>query len=1467
MENCFEQMKVFSTQFDCSMKILRSLAEDLEGEEDTLLFSQTTSASTVVYDKGLFCGKCRRGEHFEKSTEIEEEFEHDCPKRGPITMSSLPGPPSSGDRVSSITSGGLKNKMGNPFQFDSDVNKESYSPGNSRENHVQEPRTGRSPMKAPSGLSDISKTEDGELVSESEFNREMANKNRDQRITFGLQLPATAKKYAPGKKPSSAVGKSGSAGFERKLEKIKEVKNDNSNENHHMKELGRSKSTTRAKQERASPAETPEPRNTAETEDLYKTNSVDLSFDGRAKVGSVRTNNFSVLVNGLESDFETPIRVSGNKHERGPVREFAISDRNVFANLARTPQNSKRSLAQRRKVDFLERNKQAVQKQSEQVRSKRSQEKRSALERIRQRTQSAHSLIGMGLGKRKPSLNMLAGSNNSLPSVEENLLRVPKSGDTARGRLKMEHVSSQTHRAKRAEPGEERKEKMLFDSSPVNSPGEGGFMLGKKTKEKPLSSSLNMKMAIPKGVGLAGGNVEKAGDGEVIGEKAEHRSEGVGTDQMKKSKSGMLGSWKGRDQSGNIKLYKRSSLSRGSQRRLHVEGILSGEEDPMAKYRSKSQEIRPKRNGVVGMGEGESRGLKQRIYRRERLGNFEKQLYESENLEESRRSPRGSRREGARQGRNFQKKPEGFQEAIGEALVERVIVQNNEMAERTVQKVLEHGEKNTKLLKEAFREFLSGFQKVEDSDDEASPAPEKRSLRKLRRDLEQEKQHRKNLEKSVKELRDAKTHASGGYSTVGGEEWERKCKLAQRELIEANERALVLQKNTSQMEVELERLKRLIQRQREAAESDARERDETPTEGEGTGRGLPRYVYIKTVKSRYDHDTDERRSSNSLRGEWTTRKVKSRFFIDEFGRNPRGMDIERETAEVHENKLYRLKGMNTYELMGGDRRDRRSGQRRSKSLFGDWRKEPRLAETDPFLRGRQFAHASGTLRSEASRDPKDAELSRALENQLGLANKLIERLEKEALENRESVSDLRQQVQHKDKELERLREMLEKAELNREMAIEAPAQHEREGSIGSMPSRDSVTEGQHRFSTFNQKGKMRIYESENKRESETVQEKVATEKHCLTETVYMDADLLKFLYSQSLFIDETIRLNLMQQSQMESEIPESAEAGNGSGLPHEEEIELGLEPINELTEDMGASDKIEEEVWGKEFSQELFRDVKPSKASGFNMFKSGGQPARRPSMRKSLNVPKKSFEHQTTGTTTPVTDAKLASQECNRASGRDSQRERAQGDFQRKTGRPGTKQSAGQELLEDSKTGNFEEVHQAEMEEYFSEGDGRYFVSGNLMLKVDSSGRILNQKIISPKSPEKALDVMIEPGYPAQPPLVETCNFTRENRFQRKIIKESINSNNYSDTEDNALHDGLTGDYENPNGLYNQSERESSESKRSREEEMDQDSRRPPKGRIFLTGENATSGVGLEHGSVRPFHTIRSSFNPDDFDT
>lgn len=77
LETCFEEMRLFSTQFDCSIKVLKALADDLDGscDESFLLEVLDSKTHSVKYDKQLFCQKCRSGEHFEELlTQVTEIY-------------------------------------------------------------------------------------------------------------------------------------------------------------------------------------------------------------------------------------------------------------------------------------------------------------------------------------------------------------------------------------------------------------------------------------------------------------------------------------------------------------------------------------------------------------------------------------------------------------------------------------------------------------------------------------------------------------------------------------------------------------------------------------------------------------------------------------------------------------------------------------------------------------------------------------------------------------------------------------------------------------------------------------------------------------------------------------------------------------------------------------------------------------------------------------------------------------------------------------------------------------------------------------------------------------------------------------------------------------------------------------------------------------------------------------------------
>lgn len=58
---------------------------------------------------------------------------------------------------------------------------------------------------------------------------------------------------------------------------------------------------------------------------------------------------------------------------------------------------------------------------------------------------------------------------------------------------------------------------------------------------------------------------------------------------------------------------------------------------------------------------------------------------------------------------------------------EDIIQKNQELTARTVDKVLEHGERSAKMLKDCFKEFLNGFRKIESGSDRDSEDPPSRN--------------------------------------------------------------------------------------------------------------------------------------------------------------------------------------------------------------------------------------------------------------------------------------------------------------------------------------------------------------------------------------------------------------------------------------------------------------------------------------------------------------------------------------------------------------------------------------------------------------------------------------------------------------------------------------------------------------------------------------------------------------------
>ena len=603
---------------------------------------------------------------------------------------------------SNLTSVGGTNQVSNCFEFDSDTNKEVYSRNNSggldSPEIVFANKTNKKSRHSdmPPGMSDISKTEEGELISESEFEKMKIQKNYDKRITFGFSTPNASKennkKIEENDKTKNSLAeiieeKSDNSNIQNRTVKVNErtiIKNESRNE---IIENDKNKKITR--------------RGTLETEDLFRSNSVDMSFDGKGRKNKQESLDFSgkdniQILNGLDEDFNTPLKISserqGKKFHGFSAPPDSKKDENVFKNLKLNGYENKKEKVEKvlnnKSVDFVERNKQLIKQKSEMVKSQRNVEHERALEMIRKRTHSAQNLLKPRKGR--SSLNVNIGNHHSLQSLEKRLKSQNSNVQSNEPRREQnlfgntldsvfmeksfKKMGTIDMKPKLVGKGmlESKFEKQDFDSRKTSQNGTiesiRKFTIDSmKGGRKQSKTSLNMKMTIPK-EGLAGGNIDRLKVSEIIGEVSKEGLEDSEEEEKKKqilSKSGILGQ---RLKESSVKIYKkRGSLIQRSHRRLDVAGILSGEEEQMNQYRSKSQGVKRKSNGIVGMHDIKRKMTnKSRIYERESLGNFEKQLYESENLEGPNNQEDGRRGSSKRSNQqNFNKKIKEHKEVIG----------------------------------------------------------------------------------------------------------------------------------------------------------------------------------------------------------------------------------------------------------------------------------------------------------------------------------------------------------------------------------------------------------------------------------------------------------------------------------------------------------------------------------------------------------------------------------------------------------------------------------------------------------------------------------------------------------------------------------------------------------------------------------------------------------------------------------
>lgn len=75
---CFEEVKTFSTEFDCSMKVLSLLAEQLVDDDDLEDSAIISHSTKINYKQVSFCQDCQSGQHITSLfEEMYSQYNHD----------------------------------------------------------------------------------------------------------------------------------------------------------------------------------------------------------------------------------------------------------------------------------------------------------------------------------------------------------------------------------------------------------------------------------------------------------------------------------------------------------------------------------------------------------------------------------------------------------------------------------------------------------------------------------------------------------------------------------------------------------------------------------------------------------------------------------------------------------------------------------------------------------------------------------------------------------------------------------------------------------------------------------------------------------------------------------------------------------------------------------------------------------------------------------------------------------------------------------------------------------------------------------------------------------------------------------------------------------------------------------------------------------------------------------------------
>lgn len=1255
LESCFEQMKEFSTKFDCSMRIIKTLTEDLDDEVTYHQYSteHIFKTSTINYNKNQFCIDCKEGNHFEEEIEINNDNDNnnfDYPKEI-ITMKNLMDEANKNSSEKNISS--LKHstvKIEKKFKFDSQKNKNPFlNTENENLSKVKE-----------TGASDLSKTEEGEVISDREFEKLNQKQQLKKRMTFGFIEP----------NPKTLVINQKIYSEEEEEEEEEIVKED--------KRFNRTKKT---------------PRNTLESVDLYKTVSVD-NFDFKQNPKPIKKiTDFVEAENNSNSEkkrFSLPMSLpkrnfNGNKTKKN----FIKLNKKEIKTKSKKNQFLKESEIQNALSDIQKRINisKSVKSSRENIISHHGHENKSKIVRLNSKQYM------------KPDQKVSRGYSKSLRQLERgSKSMIPFTNNSFHEKLKMDL-------------SEERKKISMKPPTPM-------FECIKNDHDILLSNASN-KISYDESNYKNNKNIatsfHKSFSPEIsiIGEKPAYI---ISLTNNEVPKKGELGSKK-------IKLYGKKSFN-------HSHSIKSNSDA----------------NNKI--------------------------IYDDQSEKEKNQSSQDHQFD-------FSKKASPNKEANETSLVKSMIENQTRLTENTVTKVLEHGKESVKMLKDTFQEMFNGFKKIDECSFDSEKEDDK--IKELKKMIETEKQKRIQSEKTLLELIETNNlkkyfdskNTNNSLHNKADTDWKEKAIKMKTELESNFSKTYFLEGIIKQMNCEINQLKENISNSRNEIQ-------------------LPDYIYIKgyPVSNRYNGSTRSipKVSTESFMKKYLqNKKLTDLGTINGVDRNKlfklKGNDTYEEISSIYHHA--QRKSCDTSYRNNFNRQFNKSFSKRSKSTIFDKKKEfmknyiqSKMSRTGENHR-RIFEESSNhnnssrslenvinyfkknlkskekstqtfnfeeTSFTNQSLDKLNSSFYNKMNDELMNSHKTIQNYQKEIQKLRNENLEIKKLMKDKTQEIEQFKKIIYDLEIK----------YMQNGSVESIHSPSN--ENNLRFHTFSKGVPLNSTKERNNKEicidnlendldSKEISNvnlestaplkdseiEIITKKKTKTSYVDFDNNLLKCIYSQALYIDETFEYFFNMDSDKQTVSNSNNKNIEQSNISQNQLIE-NLEPIGEMTEELHSSEIND--------IHDLYETLESLKENDYiensvqSHFKKPQKHIKRPSIHSkmiSISEKKKSINKSNT-----------------------------------------TKYEG---------SGTFAEIPQHSVDQYFSETEGNFFIKGDLIIRVDQFGKIISsKKIESLKSQENIPSVNVN----IHPYMKPQWNSSEQERQERSSYMLKLNGKNFSDSEDRS---------------------------------------------------------------------------------